>query len=438
MDWKEFLKSKGISDEDLAKKTPQEMAELHSEFTAKNIADLKESIGKSANQEDIDKAVKAFEDAQEKTLEGFVPSKDFDTVKDQVEKMAKDLEEANKEILALTENGGSAKATTFKQAVSEEIKSKHDDFLKFYESQKTIGSGSFEFVIKAPETVTTGNFTPTTAADVYAQQSVSGYSEYLYGNIFLDQYLDVGETELASIPFVDEVPGEGDFEIVAEGGLKPLIDVDFVIDYSRPRKAAGAMKATEEVLSDVKWMESAMTGTLKKKHDNFKQGDVLAALTGFATPFNATILGGVKVTAPQYYDMMAALAAGVSNSSEGNYTINLILVNTLDNLKKQLTKDGDGNYVMPPFADANGNIISGVRVQAHPKVPIGTYIAGDMRNVKVRNLWGYTVRFGWENDDIRRNLITMIGESRYHIYCTTNDKRGIITGTFADLETALT
>lgn len=436
--FKEFLKGKGISEDDFAKKTPQEMAELHSEFSSKNIASLKEEMGKAIKQEDIDKAIKAFGDAQEKSMEEFIPKSDFETMKTQVSALVKDLEEANKEILTLTEQGSTMEEISLKGSIRKALKDNYDDFKTFFEENKKTGKGNFEIQVKVPEIVTTQNITPTGAANVYAAQSVSSYSEYLYGYIYLESFLDVGSTGLASIPYVDEVPGEGDAEIVLEGALKPLIDVDFVTAFSQAVKVAGRMKATEEALYDYGWLESAMESTLKKKHDIARQGDVLTRVLALATPFNAAILADISgVTDPQHYDVIASLSAGMANSSEGHYVPNVMFINTMDNLDKKLNKDGNNNYIMPPFSDANGNVVDGVTIVANPSVTVGTFVIGDMRNIKVRNVWGYTVRFGWENDDFSRNQITMIGESRYHVYATTNDRRGIITGNLADVEAAI-
>ncbi len=435
----DFLKEKGISQEDFAKMTPAEMAKLHSEYSTKNINELKDLAAKAAKPEDISKAIEAFEEKQQKAMENFVPSKDLEEVKTQVADLTKSLEEANKEILAMTEKGIEPENFSMNQAITKAWKENHEDFKKFYEENKKSGKGHFEIQVKVPETVTTGHVTPTGAADVYAAQSVGSYSEYLYGYIFLEQFLDVGSTGLASIPYVDEVPGEGDAAIVAEGGLKPLIDVDFVTAYSQAEKVAGRMKATEEVLSDFGWMQSAMSSTLRKKHDIARQNDIMTKTLALATPFNAAILGSVNsIVNPQTYDVICGLAAGMANDSEGHYIPNVIFLNTLDNLEKKLAKDGNNNYIMPPFASANGDVVDGIRVVSNPRITAGEFIIGDMRNVKVRNMWDYTIRFGWENDDFSRNMITMIGESRYHVYATTNDRRGIITGTLAAVETALT
>lgn len=425
-------------------KTPEEMVE----DINKGIETIKSDLSKALKQEDLDNVSEEIK----KLKESF---KDFDSEKfknqsEEVEKLNKSIEAlqtAQKNIDKSMEDLGKATKRevlpnlSFKQTVAKALKEKHEDLKKFYKANESVQSGSFEVQVKAAAVTTTGNITPTGAADIYAAQSVDSVSEYERGDIFLEQYLDAGSTELASIPYVDESPGEGDAAIVAEGSLKPLIDVDYATSYSQARKVAGRMKATEEALYDYGWLESAMTNTLKKKHDIARQNDLIGATNGIeslATAFNASILGGVKVVSPQYYDCIAALVAGIANDSEGYYIPNVIFVNTLDNLKKVLTKDANNNYVMPPFADAQGNIIEGVKVVARPSLTAGSFIIGDFKNVKLRNLWGYTVRFGWENDDFGKNQITMVGESRYHLYATTNDKRGIIKGTFADVITALT
>ena len=103
----------------------------------------------------------------------------------------------------------------------------------------------------------------------------------------------------------------------------------------------------------------------------------------------------------------------------------------------KLQKDANGNYVLPPFMDASGRMIDGVMVIAKPQITAGTYVIGDLKNINLLNVWGYSVRIGWEDDDFSKNLVTMLGESRYHVYITDNDKRGIVTGTFAAVKAAI-
>ena len=419
----------------MAEKTAQEMAgEIND-----TLATLKQELEavktkETATPEDVQAATKALEDFKTENASTIAENKAV------VEQLVKDLKDSQAEIKSIKDAGSNKTPESFNGAVSKALKENFKGLQDFM-SKKAV-SNTFEIkVLKVAGNLTNANIGATTDGDVYAAQGITSVSEFPRQEIFLEQYLDVASTELASIPFMDELPGEGDAAIVAEGSPKPLIDADYELAYSRARKVAGKMKASEEVLSDYGWVEGAIQNTLRRKHDIARQADLLGATNGllsFATPFNAAILGGVKVDAPQYYDVLAALVAGISSESEGSYVPNVIFVNTLDNLKKMLTKDANQNYVMPPFADADGNIIEGVRVVAKPSIAAGTFIVGDFKNVILRNLWEYTVRFGWENADFTNNMITMVGESRYHLYTTTNDKRGIVSGTFADVITALT
>jgi len=435
--FKQFLAEKGITQDEFDKKTPAEIGQLHSEYNSKQFKELRDEMAKAATPEQI-KAVSdklgEFEKSIAETSKGYASKED-------VTKLVSDLKDANAEIKAIRDGGKDSKPQSFHSAIKEALSENHDALKQFLAGNKN-GIGSFSIEVKAPAVTTSANVNPSgTATGAFAAQSVSSVSEYARNEIFVEQYLDTGETDKETVPYVDEQPGEGDATIVAEGALKPLIDVDYVTSFSQARKVAGAMKATKEALNDYGWLQSAMEKTLRRKHDIARQNDVIGATNGLlsiATVFNPTILGGVKVTAPQYYDAIAALVAGIANSSEGAYTPNVIFVNTLDNLQKMLSKDANNNYIMPPFADANGNIIEGVRIVAKPSLAAGDFIIGDFKNVVLRNLEGYNVSFGWENDDFRRNQITMLGESRYHLYATTNDRRGIIKGSFADVITALT
>lgn len=441
-----------VKDNTFKELSVDEIAKLSEEDQVKYFADKAEHQKESLRSE----FKKMLEDANKGAItEEALKSKlkDFQAKLDDADKATKEafnksiksIEEISKaqglEITKLKDNGlNGEQKMTFGQAVSKALKNKHQELVDFTKNNAH-GHGSFEIEIKAPAVITTVNIGPGGAANVYGAQTAETVSAYERGDIFVEQYLDVGTSDLATIPYVDEQPGEGDAAIVAEGSLKPLIDTDYVTAYSQARKIAGRMKATEEALSDYGWLLSAIENTLRKKHDIARQNDILGNTNGLesiATVFNASILGGVKVEEPQYYDAIAALIAGIANDSEGYYVPNVIFVNTLDNLKKMLTKDLNENYVMPPFADNQGNIIEGVRVVARPSISAGEFIVGDFKNVKLRNVWGYKVLFGWENDDFSKNQITMIGESRYHLYANTNDKRGIIKGTFADVITALT
>lgn len=422
-------------------KTAKEMAdEIQGNYDAlkTNVETLeKEGATKTEVQEAKD-ALEAYKNDNTEALKGYVKGEVVDNMETRLKKAEDELKDAQTEIESMKENVTTTGSVSFTEAVSSALKEKHDE-IKTFAANKSKG-GWLDVVIKAPGNVTTDNVTTVATPADYAASNATSYSEYIREEIFVEEFFDVGRTDKPSIPYVNEEAGEGDAAIVAEGSLKPLIDADFNVKYSQAVKVAGRMKASEESLSDFSWLQAAMTNTLKRKHDIARQNDLITGTSGIsniATPFNVAMLAGITIDTPQNYDVIASMVTAIQVQSEGVFTPNVVFVNNVDALEMKLQKDQDKNYMLPPFIAQDGRVVDGVMVVAKPSLTVGEFIIGDFKNVNLRNYWDYTVRFGWENDDFSKNMITMIGESRYHIYITDSDKRGIIKGTFDAVKTEL-
>jgi len=413
-----------------AKKTAEEFKKrLEALETAKETAVSKQEI------EDANTALETFKTENAEALKGFAKTTDVDNLQ-------KGINDLNSDMTSFMESMkvNNSKPMNFDEMVKEALTPEKFEEIKSHITSKSKGGWLEIEVLKDAGTITTANGVDGTAPANYATSISTSFSPYTYGDTFVEQYLTTGSTDLANVAYVNETAGEGDAAIVAEGGLKPLIDADFNTKFSSAEKVAGRMKASEESLSDYKWLQSAITGKLKGSHDRARQADVLTKVISSATPFNSALLSGFEKLAvgkSTIYDAIASVVATIAVESEGVYIPNVAFVNTIDALQMKLTKDENGNYVLPPFMDANGKMIEGVMVIAKPQITAGTYVIGDLKNINLLNVWGYSVRIGWENDDFSKNLVTMLGESRYHVYISDNDKRGIVTGTFADVKLAI-
>jgi HK97 family phage major capsid protein len=103
----------------------------------------------------------------------------------------------------------------------------------------------------------------------------------------------------------------------------------------------------------------------------------------------------------------------------------------------KLTKDADGNYVMPPFATESGDIVNGVRVVQNTKIPVGYFLMGDFSKAHVRTYKDYSVRVGYTGDDFEKNLVTILGESRVHLWISDNEEAAFVYDQFSVAKTAL-
>lgn len=431
MRFKDFLKEKGISDEQFEKMTATEIAELHNEFSEKKHAELMEKIGKATTEKEVENLIKESQKETNQTLK-------------ELRGLLKTQGETITEIKARGNQSG--QPLTFEKAVENALKERYEDLKEFVNSKAR--GGEFEIEIKLPAPITTGNTTVTgTTPANYGATQVTSISELPTHQPFIEDFLTVGNTDQPSIPYVDEIPGEGDAQIVAEGSLKPLIDAKYKTEYSQAKKIAGRMKVSDEAISDFKWLLGAITGRLKRKHDIARQnailnGDATAGMNGIvslAPAFNPAILGGLAntMTNPNHYDVLATVISVIEAQSEGNFVPNLVLMNTMDALAMKLTKDNQGRYLLPPFITKDGKQIEGVQVVTKPFINQGEFVVGDFKLVNLYNVWSFKVLIGMENDDFGKNMRTLIGESRLHLYLTQNDRRAFVKGTFANVITAL-
>ena len=380
-------------------------------------------------------AIEAFKNENAEALKAFAKVADIDAANKKVDELQSDMTS-----LMESMKNSNKQPMNFSEAVKNALTEEKFNEIKNHVASKSKGGWLELEVIKAVGNIGLANGVDTSAPTNYATSISNSYSPYTYGDQFVEQYLTVGSTDLGNVAYVNESAGEGDATIVAEGGLKPLIDADFNTKFSAAVKVAGRMKASEESLSDYKWLMSAIEGKLKGSHDRARQANVLTKIISSATSFNASLLTGFTKLAlgkSTLYDAIAAVVATIAVESQGVFIPNVAFVNTIDALQMKLQKDSSGNYVLPPFMDASGRMIDGVMVIAKPQITAGTYVIGDLKNINLLNVWGYSVRIGWEDDDFSKNLVTMLGESRYHVYITDNDKRGIVTGTFAAVKTAI-
>lgn len=307
-----------------------------------------------------------------------------------------------------------------------------------------------EMEIKAPVTMTTGAVTTNVAVPtMYVAQDVRTYAEDVRGREYILDYLSIGNTSKASIAYMDKSPTEGTMTITAEGALKPLISISFVLRYSAARKMAGRTKISEEALDDLPFIMSAIRNELSYQHAIGIQNDIFTVVSAFAPAFVAGALAATTQT-PSNYDAIRAAIYAVKIASKGMYVPNVVLVPSADLYEMGATKDKNDQYVFPPFVMPDGTRISGVKifeVADGTSVPAGTFIVADWRKLRFENYKSFSVRIGQGIvqsataanivSDFESNMYTLIGESRYHLWIYENEKTAFLKTTFAAVKTAI-
>lgn len=320
--------------------------------------------------------------------------------------------------------------------------------------QKSNESGKngfeIELTVKSPINMATGAVTASSPVPVsFVAQDINAYAEDIRAQEYILQFLSSGSTGKATIQYVDKSPTEGTMAITAEGALKPLISISYVIRYSQARKMAGRTKISEEALDDLPFIMSAIRNELAYQHAIGIQGDIFTIVSAFAPAFVAGDLAATT-TNPSNYDAIRAAIYAVKIASKGRFVPNAVLVASSDVYSMGATKDTTNQYVFPPFVMPDGSTISGVRiveVADGVSVPAGTFIVGDWKKLHFENYKTFTVRIGQGIQgsataaniisDFESNMYTLIGESRYHLWIYENEKTAFIKTTFAAVKTAI-
>jgi len=375
------------------------------------------------------KETKAFDDAELKTM--------FGELKEQVSQIKENthsFEAKGYDLMEVIEKG----LKEFLPKVKEH--SKNNPGEKAWE---------LELEIKSPVNMATTAITNNSATPVnYVYQQVTDYMSDPRARQYILPYLSNGNTNKASLPYMDKIPTEGTMEITAEGALKPLISVSFVLRYSTAKKMAGRTKISEEALDDIPNIMSIIRNELVYQHDIAIQADVFTFAAAYAPSFVAGDLAA-STDAPSNYDVIRAAAYAIKIASKGMFIPNAAVVPSADLYAMGATKDANENYVLPPFVLPDGTRIEGMAIVEDPYgvVAAGSFIVGDWKQIHRDTYKSFTVRIGQGIQgsataaniisDFESNMYSLVGESRYHLWGYENAKVAFVEGTFAAVKTAI-
>jgi hypothetical protein len=427
--FKDFLKAKGISEEDLKAKNAEELAVLHSEWMDETVKSFELQVANGATKKDIESAIKEFKSELDKNS----------VSKTQIEEMQEAIDQ-------IKENGGvfslESADTQIKTFISQNI-----DKIKSLHAQK---SGVIEFQIKAPGTVTSQSATsPIAAPSQYGTQQAPASNVNLRGADFISLTTNVN-TSVSGYTYTETVPKEGDYAFVAEGAIKPQIDFKIETRYATPVKVAAWIKLTDESVQDIVGLQSIATDLLRKKHDLKKQNGILFGDGTSPNPKGATRYGrlfvagamALKVVNPNIMDVINAAITDIYNThnyeDETSYLPSIVVLNPTDfYLQFVSAKDNDGKPLYPTASLFNQVNIGGVTIFPERSIPVGKIFVADMSKYNTTNYIAYNVQIGWVNDDFIKNQFVMLGESRFHAFVRRLDEQAFIYDDIAAISTAI-
>lgn len=256
--------------------------------------------------------------------------------------------------------------------------------------------------------------------------------------------LPKGRTGLANYPWVNKKrPADtGDADFIAPGVAKPGISFTLEVEQSAAKKPAVSLKTATELLQDVDGMTAFITDEVSRDLKMHIQTILLGAaaasatdpagIRSFAVGFT---LSGLSVNVPNNFDCIRAVVCQMRAAYVPGRI--LVLINPVDAANMDLTKSSEGVYVLPPFSTADGRQVAGALVIEEAGIAAGNVMAIAVDALKTLIYQDFAVKFGWENDDFTKNLVTVIAETRFHSFHSENHAQGFVYDDFADIKSQI-
>ena len=90
----------------------------------------------------------------------------------------------------------------------------------------------------------------------------------------------------------------------------------------------------------------------------------------------------------------------------------------------KLKKDGNNNYLVPPFVSADGAVVAGMTIVVNNGVPQNTMVVGDSDYGKIYEVEGYSVSTGYIGNQFTSDLISLKARKRENLLIRTADETG--------------
>lgn len=241
----------------------------------------------------------------------------------------------------------------------------------------------------------------------------------------------VGPNSAGNLTYFDQATVSRGADMTAEASTKPESAVTWVERSVKIEKIADTIPVTREALKDVGFIQGEITRLLNvnlalREDSQLYSGDGntpnLKGVYTSAATFNPATWDGPSIYEASFFDLIAIMATKISSGKEGKYSPNTVVMHPYDALRLRLSKDINGQYLLPSFVGADGQMVSGLRAVTSAQVTQNTCLVGDFNFGTIYDLEGVTVEMGYINDQFVKNGITVLAEKRLGLLIRTVDE----------------
>jgi hypothetical protein len=423
----QFLASKEIAKEAFDTMAAGEISKIYKELNEENVEAFKALQENGATAKDLSDAVNAMNKENADKIEKVLLAMEKGSEASKAQGLA---------IAKLMKGGSSNEGATIKSILKE-----NKEEIKNLALKITAG----EIAIKADTVLP--SIGSNDAAFVVPGIGQLGHKKLTASNIF--PVIPVtGDNINSDVKYYDwdEATTVRAAATIAEGGTFPESTAKFM-QYNLPiRKIGDTLPVSEEFFEDESMFAAELQMFLITNVDVLIDDQIInglgtgTSLTGLVTSSPAYTPVASGITDASIYDLLVKVSEDITTNRGSKYVPNFALMNIADINQMKLKKDGNNNYVMPPFVSRDGENVSGMVIVEDNNVVANTMIVGDTRYGKMYQRAGLTVARGEINSQFVEDMMTLKVRKRLAFLVKTVDQTGFrkVTSISAALTTLAT
>lgn len=283
--------------------------------------------------------------------------------------------------------------------------------------------------------------------EVIAPSREAGIEDLATRSPFLEQIADVVATDAEIVKWTEVESKSGGPATTAELATIPEGDFKFINRSAAMEKIAVVNKHSVEILKYGSELVAAIRTMLTRDVNLVVDAQLLSGngtapnlqgVLGVATVLDAAAVGAQRVPDANLFDVVRIAATKIMTAGKGKFTPNYLILNPVDSEAFDLTKNADGDYIMPPFYDASGQRIRGARVIENTGVTAGTFLLGDFNYLHVRTNGGAEIDFSnSDGTDFAKDILSIKVRRFLTAFVKTNNNGAFVTGNIATVIAAL-
>lgn len=340
-------------------------------------------------------------------------------------------------VKALKDNGGklSPFANSIKEQIKKQMTEKAQDILDFKGNK--IKGFNIDIDLKAAATMLES--TSLNGSSFLPKPEIRpGYIPVVRNQPLIEQFANGGPTSSATIVYVNQFNPQGTAAVTAEGAAVNLVSTELKTENSTAYLEGAYAKVSIQMLDDIDFMASYIEQEIMYKVNIQTDNDLLtgsgvSTLKGITVYAQQYVNGNISTTNANDFD---CIRAAMGQMRALNFEPNIVFFNPTDGANMDLVKDLYGRPIAMEYKDANGGMFRIQAVESN-QIAVGKFLLADMTKFWVWNLMNFQISYGWENDDFRKNLVSIAGIRRLHSYASLNHANAFVYDSFVNVKTAI-